>query len=663
MRKLNRLAVTLLGLFALLALVFAVAACGAAEEEEPAEEPAAEEAMEEAMEEETMAEETMEEEAMEEETMAEETMEEIPESEIEEGAYVAQPVVGEIFITSASEINEDNIFKARGLSVWTDDPPNKSSILRLRSNDYPIWDTDKRYPTAPERLSADSLVRYRADNPMEPWDLRPIPSLAESWEFVDDTTIRFSLRQGVLFAPMDPVNEREVVADDVLYSFNRRLAPGGRYAGSLGPLDSKDITALDDYTVEFKFGEPFAPFMTVIGTTFYPVQAPEAEAEFGSLDSWESAIRTGPWYMNSYEVGTQITMLRHENYWRGPNGVTGEDFPYVEKIYGIIIPEEAAAVAAYRSGLLDAGPAWQIFGAWGALKDNMITWIDKPELLYNYHPAGGGAWTTYHFGPKLEGPWLNKKLRWGVGMYNDISFEAWAPCCGGVQPARWAALDNPWFVPTEDLTPDGQQFYVNFPENTMDLELAQQYVREGKTELGLDPDEPLKTTLTIAQPDSAILDIATRMAADMGKIGIEAEIVGVDNAEFTSVIAGDFTGLVVRYDSTGSREADSLFYNRFYSESEFNAGSVNDPYMDELILKGRRELDPTKREQIYRDLQIHLAEMQYEWAVPNWTNENVFPEWVKNPGPFTAGLWIQDMYITAWADHDHPSRSKWEWEE
>ena len=105
---------------------------------------------------------------------------------------------------------------------------------------------------------------------MEPWDLRPIPSLAESWEFVDDTTIRFSLRQGVLFAPMDPVNEREVVADDVLYSFNRRLAPGGRYAGSLGPLDSKDITALDDYTVEFKFGEPFAPFMTVIGTTFYP---------------------------------------------------------------------------------------------------------------------------------------------------------------------------------------------------------------------------------------------------------------------------------------------------------------------------------------------------------------------------------------------------------
>ena len=662
MSIISRKALALAGLLALIALLaFALAACGAAEEdeEEPPEAMATEEPMDEP-DDSVAAEDTAAEEPADDTSMTEVT-EDIPESEVEEGAYVAQPVVGEIFINAASEINEDNIFKARGLSVWTDDPPNKNSILRLRSNDYPIWDTDKRYPTAPERLSADSLVRYRADNPMEPWDLRPVPSVAESWDFVGDTTIRFTLRQGVKFAPMDPVNEREVVADDVVYSFNRRLAPGGRYAGSIGPVES--VTALDDYTVEFKFTEPFAPFLTVIGTTFYPVQAPEAEAEFGSLDSWESAIRTGPWYMNSYEVGTQISMLRHENYWRGPNGITGEDLPYVEKVFGIIIPEEAAAVAAYRSGLLDAGPAWQIFGAWGALKDNMITWLDKPELLYNYHPAGGGAWTTYHFGPKLEGPWLNKKLRWGVALYNDISFEAWAPCCGGAQPARWAALDNPWFVPTEELTPDGQQFYVNFPDNTMDLEKAQQYVREGKTELGLDPDEPLKTTLTISQPDSAILDIATRMVADMAKIGIEAEIVGVDNAEFTSVIAGDFTGLVVRYDSTGSREADSLFYNRFHSESEFNAGGVNDPYMDELIEQGRRELDPTKREQIYRDLQIHLAETQYEWAVPNWTNENVFPEWVKNPGPFTAGLWIQDMYLTAWADHNHPSRTKWDWED
>ena len=667
MRFTKQITLKLAGLLALFALIFAVAACGAAEEDEPDEVTTTEDTMEEA-DDSMAAEDTMDE--ADDSMAAEDTMDETDDSmaetmieaeEDESGVYIAKPVVGEIYITSASEINEDNIFKARGLSVWTDAPPNKDSILRLRGTDYPSWDSDKRdTPTAPQRLMDDTLVRFRADNPMEPWDLRPLPGLAESWEFVNDTTIRFSLRQGVLWADLPPVNGRELVADDVVYSFERRLRPGGRHGAVLGPLES--ITALDNYTVEFKFSTPFAPFMTVIGITPYAIEPPEAEEEFGGLDDWEAAIRTGPWEMEAYEVGTLTTQVRHDNYWRGPNGVTGEDLPYASKIFGVVIPEEASAVAAYRSGLLDAGPAWQIWGAWGALKDQMITFLDKPELVYNYHPAGGGAWTTYYYGAKLEGPFVNKKIRWGVGMYNDISFEAWAPCCGGAQPTRWAALDNPWFVSTEDLTPDGAQFYTNFPENTLDLEKAQQYVREGKMELGLDPDEPIKTTMTIAQPDTAILDIATRIVADLAKIGIEAEIVANDQNEFQSVVAGDFTGLVVQY-VTPAKDPNTLFYNRYHSESELNQPGTNDPHLDDLIIQGQSTLDPAQREQVYREIQIYLAEMQYDWAVPNWTNENVFPEWVKNPGPFTTGRWIQDMYLTAWVDDSHASRSKWEWEE
>ena len=654
-------------------LVMAVAACGAADDDEAddtttttqdttttTDTTATDTTTDDTQAEEEMAEEVMEEDAAEEE-MAEEVMEEEEmDEEAEAGAYVAEPVIGEIFITSASEINEDNIFKARGLSVWTDDPPDRDSILRLRGNDYATWDQDKT-GTAPQRFMADTLVHFRDDNPMEPWDLRPLPSLAESWEFANDTTIVFHLRKGVKFHDVAPADGREMVADDVIYSFERRLRPGGRFGATLGPVES--ITALDDYTVEFKFTEPFAPFMTVIGLPDYTIQAPEAEEEFGGLDDWEAQIMTGPWMMEDYEVGILTTQVRHDTYWRGPNGVTGEDFPYVEKVYGILIPDEPAAVAAYRSGLLDAGPAWQIWGAWGALKDQMITFLDKPELLYNYHPAGGGALTTYYYGAKNIGPFANKKIRWGVAMYNDISFEAWAPCCGGAQPTRWFALDNPWFVPTEELSPDGQQFYLNFPQNTMDLDKAKQYIREGKIELGLDPDEPIKTTMTVQQPDTAILDIAERMVADLLKIGIEAEIVANDQAQFQSVRSGDFTGMVVMYDSSGAREADSLYYRRYYSDSEWNLPGVSDPVLDAWILEGRRTLDPFKREQIYRDIQIHMAEMQYDWAVPNWTNENVFPEWVKNPGPFTAGQWISDMYLTAWVDDSHPSRKTWDWEE
>ena len=648
MHSLKRIGLMSAYLFAVVAMVLAVAACRGVEEEA----------------EETTSEETQAEEVSQEGEAAELTteVEAEVEEEVEAGVYVAEPVVGEIFITSASEINEDNIFKARGLSVWTNDPPNRDSIIRLRS-EYPTnWDPDKQSPTWTARMALDSLVRFRADNPMEPWDLRPLPSLATSWEFLDDRTIVFQLRKGVKFHDTSPVNGRELVADDVVYSFERRLRPGGRHGGTLGPLDS--ITAQDNYTIEFKFKEPFSPFMSVIGRPEYAIQAPEVEQDFGGLDDWDSLIGTGPWYFESYEVGGMAVQVRHEDYWRGPNGVTGEDLPYIQKVYAIEIADEPAAIAAYRSGLLDAGPVWSAMGAWGALKDNMILLLDKPELLYNYHPAGGGAWTTYFYGPRMTpgSPWENKKIRWGVALFNDISFEAWAPCCGGTQPARWAAMDNPLFVPTEELTPDGAQFYLNFPQNTMDLEKANQYIREGKEELGLDPDEPIKTTLTIRVPDSAITDIAERMVSDLRKIGIEAELVGLDRASFLAFQNGpDNSGLIVQYDSNLS-EADTLFYNRYHSDSEFNKSGVSDAYLDDLIIQGRSILDPTKREQIYRDIQIHLSEMQYDWAVPNWTNEQVFPEWVKNPGPFTAGKWIPDMYMEAWVDFDHPSRSSWEFE-
>ena len=202
-----------------MAMVMAMAACRGVEEEADETATTAEE---------TTSEETQAEEVSQEGEAAELTteVESDVDGEVEAGVYVAEPVVGEIFITSASEINEDNIFKARGLSVWTNDPPNRDSILRLRS-EYPTnWDPDKQNPTWTARMALDSLVRFRADNPMEPWDLRPLPSLATSWEFLDDTTIVFNLRKGVKFQDTPPVNGRELVADDVVYSFERRLRPG-----------------------------------------------------------------------------------------------------------------------------------------------------------------------------------------------------------------------------------------------------------------------------------------------------------------------------------------------------------------------------------------------------------------------------------------------------
>ena len=543
----------------------------------------------------------------------------------------------------------------------TADPPKKDGILRVRGVDVSCFDTDKTgcgwwgYST-----HFDTLTHWYREEPLIVGDYRPLPELAESWEFVSPTHIVFKLREGVKFHDTPPVEGREMVADDVKYSFERSLAPDSRRAPALGPVS--EVNVLSDYEIEFKFDSPYAPFMTTVSQALgYPIRAPEVEDEYGDLDSYDAMIGTGQYMIDDYEVGIKQQFVRNDQYFRGPNGITGEDLPYIASFNVIIIPEEAAVMALYRSGLLDHGPSWWCWGFWSALDDHLVALSDRTDLVFHYHSTGGGAYANYHYGPKMEGIWTNKKLRWAAAMYNDISCEAWCAVTGGIQPARLVAADNPWFLPTDQLNPDGQQFYSNFPEPTMDLEKAKQYVMEAKEELGLPMDEAVKTTFTIKGTDQSIIDVSNTYIANLAKIGIDAELVSLDRIEFNRVRKGDFTGLALWYNS-GWLDADALFYNRYHSDSVNNFMGLSDPHLDDLITQGRSVLDPAERLPIYHEIQKYLADMQYDIAVPNWTNTNMFPEWIKNPGPQLAGS-VGDLWLKAWIDMSHPSRSAHDWED
>jgi peptide/nickel transport system substrate-binding protein len=76
-------------------------------------------------------------------------------------------------------------------------------------------------------------------------DLAIQPSLAESWEVMDDRW-RFYLRQGVTFH-----NGNDFTADDVVFSANRVRSEGS----DLRTRVSADVTVekVDDYTVDFFF--------------------------------------------------------------------------------------------------------------------------------------------------------------------------------------------------------------------------------------------------------------------------------------------------------------------------------------------------------------------------------------------------------------------------
>ena len=105
----------------------------------------------------------------------------------------------------------------------------------------------------------------------------------------------FHIRQGVRWQDIPPLNGRELVADDVVFSYNRYTAEGSPHADILAFVDS--VEAPDNYTVVFHLERPWASLIAYTTYHYFVMIAPEVLEEFGTLETPESVIGTGPWIL------------------------------------------------------------------------------------------------------------------------------------------------------------------------------------------------------------------------------------------------------------------------------------------------------------------------------------------------------------------------------
>src|SRR5439155_4473853 len=98
-----------------------------------------------------------------------------------------------------------------------------------------------------------TLMTYRSGADIQAPSYIPTGDLAESWEQPDDLTYIFKLRRGVKFHNIAPVNGRELVADDLLYSYQRILAKKS-FAGFLAGIAKTE--AVDKATLKLTLQRP-----------------------------------------------------------------------------------------------------------------------------------------------------------------------------------------------------------------------------------------------------------------------------------------------------------------------------------------------------------------------------------------------------------------------
>jgi len=197
-----------------------------------------------------------------------------------------------------------------------------------------------------EQLSGGTLqLSHMVFDPLVRWtqDLGFEPRLAESWERVDETTMRFHLRDGVRFH-----TGNEMTAEDVVWTFNR-LKSSSDFKGIFVPWVSME--AIDEDTVELKTDGPSplvlhtATYVFVMDSEFYKGRA--EIVKHGDSFASQNLSGTGPFTITRREQGVEIVFERNPDYW------DSESPGNVSEIVFTPIKEAPTRVAALLSGDVD----------------------------------------------------------------------------------------------------------------------------------------------------------------------------------------------------------------------------------------------------------------------------------------------------------------------
>lgn len=165
------------------------------------------------------------------------------------------------------------------------------------------------------------------------------PLLAESWEASPDgLTWTFQLRRGVTFSDGSPFD-----ASVAKFSLDRITAPGSTNAQKALFAPIQRVEVVDPATLRIHLSRPMAtlPYVLAWGDAVmvsHKSAATEAVAPVG----------TGPFRLQSWQRGSQLTLVRRDAYWGTP--------PRLNTVVFRFIGDPTAAFAAVSAGDVDAFP-------------------------------------------------------------------------------------------------------------------------------------------------------------------------------------------------------------------------------------------------------------------------------------------------------------------
>lgn len=406
---------------------------------------------------------------------------------------------------------------------------------------------------------SEQLVIFDADkSTIRPW-------LAESWTWVDSTTLELKLRKGVMFT-----NGEEFDAEAAKYSIDL-LAQAKVYAIFLPKGIYKETAIVDKHTVRVSFHRPYAAFMGMLarGGFVYP---PKYRSEVGSDAFGQKPIGTGPFVLKEWIKDSHITLDRNPDYWRGAHPI--------ERVVYKVIAEETARIAALEKGEIDIALNVPV-SAVKRLEGNQDVKVHTIQGLRKF----AARFETVHIKSPLEDPRVRRALNLAV----DKDAIARSLFQGQADP-----LPGQWLLSGEFGHNPKIQAYPYDPEQAKNL-LA---------EAGYPNGVELQLTYTVGRY-ALDKELGEIVSSYLEKVGVKVKQRALEWGAFQNLRGGEQVGT---YIAGALVPSDPHFNYMLFTKGQIYETHRFPARYDELVDKASRETESSAREAIYHQ----LAEMVYE---------------------------------------------------
>ena len=497
----------------------------------------------------------------------------------------------------------------------------------------------------------------------DPFTLKVIPNLAQSWEVSPDG-LRwiFYLRRDVRWFDGIPLT-----ADDVVFTFhdliyNPQIPSQSR---DIFTIDGKEfkVSKIDDYTVTFTLPKRFAPFLHSMSQSILPQHCLAQSVRQGKFAfTWgidtapRYIIGTGPFYLDQYLPGERLVFKRNPHYWK--RTAQGKPLPYLDKIIFLIIPDTNAALLKFIDGELDSiGVSGQDYPLLKPLE------VKKNFTIYQRGADFGSSFIIFNensgVNPQTHKPYLDPVKR---SWFENVNFRRAVAHAIDKKKIIQILFNELGYPQGGPMSPSSGFFYnPNVPVYNYDLTKAKKLLKEAgfvyRNGLLYDAHgHRVEFNLyTNGVEHDARVQMAYMIRSDLEKLGMKVNFLPVEFNTLVSKLTASYNWDAVILGLTGGVEPHfgknvwtSSGQLHMWNPKQKQPATAWERRLDEIYDQGGQELDENKRKFLYDEFQVIAATqvpMIYTVLAANiYAVRNRFGN--LKPSAY-AGVWhnIEEIYV------------------